>query len=925
MDKKRITGKYILIYSAVFLLLCAVVFAPFALDGRCLVGNGDGQSQYILQLEYMGRWLRQALGGILHGDFTPARFDFSIGMGDDITSVVRFHPLDFLAVFVPEAGTELLYQFLIFFRLYLAGIAFSAYAFAWKRMAGGDADQGQRYDSWAVLAGSMVYLFTGYTYCLGIVHPTYLSPLITLPLLLLGAERMLHREEEHRFVLFSVMTAVSFISNYYFMYIASVAAVLYVFIRFFQIYKENRIRKFVIVFVRFTAAYVTGTLIACITLLPVLKRYAGSYRSQHLTSLSNLLVYADKRRYVAWLINLISPLRASGNGTHLNYVVLVIPALILLFFVRAKGEQESGRGKERIFLRICALILLAFLLIPAGGFLLAAMNNENNRWVFLIALLCGGVVSFSFPDFFRLQKRQTTALALGCIVYDLAVAAAAVLFGYDRYPVVGAVQLTAVTLFLLLGRKAAARTLCVSLTGICAVSVMINGIMTFAKPFGNLPRYYRHAQDSLAWYRDSVYANYLKIPGTDAIGFYRVDGVFPGNREDNAALLLGYPGIQMYNSVMNPAEIDAQMKTENSGLTTMLHIRYLDGRSALEELASVRYYMAGSGTKAAIPYGYKEEPVYSDEKISIYENEYPLSLSYGVSRVMPESEYEKLTGAEREYVCLEAAVLEDEAANRSGASLLSAEEYRSALKTQTIPVSEAQTDDGMEEIIRPEGGIILKAKNKKARFRFQVPMREGYACYLSLTGVSPSVAGKIFVEAEDVSDRVTLLTEEETYTLQRSDYLVNLGIGRQEAMKEVSLRFSERGSCLFDQMNLVYIPLNGYEEKVGLLQSHAMENEEIQGDTITGSVHWEETGIQLFSIPYSAGWEAEVDGEKVPLLKADTCWMGLILEEGDHDIRLTYRTEMLRTGALCSVAGLLLLLFGWTFFYHKKHRGKKHD
>ena len=317
--------------------------------------------------------------------------------------------------------------------------------------------------------------------------------------------------------------------------------------------------------------------------------------------------------------------------------------------------------------------------------------------------------------------------------------------------------------------------------------------------------------------------------------------------------------------------------------------------------------------------------MYSDEKISIYENEYPLSLSYGVSRVMPESEYEKLTGAEREYVCLEAAVLEDEAANRSGASLLSAEEYRSALKTQTIPVSEAQTDDGMEEIIRPEGGIILKAKNKKARFRFQVPMREGYACYLSLTGVSPSVAGKIFVEAEDVSDRVTLLTEEETYTLQRSDYLVNLGIGRQEAMKEVSLRFSERGSCLFDQMNLVYIPLNGYEEKVGLLQSHAMENEEIQGDTITGSVHWEETGIQLFSIPYSAGWEAEVDGEKVPLLKADTCWMGLILEEGDHDIRLTYRTEMLRTGALCSVAGLLLLLFGWTFFYHKKHRGKKHD
>ena len=927
MEKRKLTGKYILIYSVLFVLLCAVVFSPFALGGKCLVGNGDGQSQYILQLEYMGRWLRNAFSGFLHGDFSPRRFDFTIGMGDDITSVVRFHPLDFLSVFVPESGTEILYQFLIFLRLYLAGLAFSLYAFAWKRMSLSSAvSESAEHESWAVLAGSMVYLFTGYTFSLGIVHPTYLSPLITLPLLLLGAERMMHREEEHRFVLFTVITAISFISNYYFMYIASVAAVLYVFVRFFQIFRENRVRKFAILFLRFCGAYVTGLLIACVTLLPVLKRYGSSYRSQHLTSFSNLLLYADKRRYAAWFINLISPLRASGNGTHLNYAVILLPALLMLFFVRKEKGERSERGKERTFLRIACLVLLAFLLIPAGGFLLAAMNNENNRWVFLIALLAGGVVSFSFADFFRMGKRQKLALAAGCVIYDLAVAAAAVLIGFDLYQIAGAVQLTVVTLLLLLaGSKAGQKAMCALLVSVSLVSAGVDGIMTFAKPFGNLPRFYRDMNNTLFWYRGSVYANYLKIPGAENDGFCRVDGVFPGNNEDNASLLLGYQGIQMYNSVMNASEIDAMMDTDNVGLTTMLHSRYLDGRTAAEELAGVRYFMAGPGSEAAIPYGYGEEPVYSDEKTAIYENEHPLSLSYGVSCVMPMSEYEKLTKAEREYVCLEAAVLDNEAADAYDGEILTADQFRSHFHTQTVPVSGTQAEDGIEEEAGKDGTKLLKVRKKRAKYHFTVETREGYACYLAFEGVTPSVAAKIFVEAEDVKDRLTLLTDDATYTLRRSGYLVNLGYGKENGRKDLSLRFSEKGTYQIESLSVVYIPLEGYEDKVDALNSHAMKDEAAGRDTVSGSAEWDQKGIQLFSIPYSEGWSAEVDGEKAKLLRADRCWMGLVMDSGRHEIRLTYRTPMQKAGALCSVAGLILLLLGWLYFSNRNLRRKSND
>ncbi len=918
MDKRRINRTYILIYTAFFALLCTAAFLPFALDGRCLVGDGDGQSQYILQLSYMGQWLRDALNGFLHGDFSPARFDFAIGMGDDINSVVRFHPLDFLAVFVPVSGTEFLYQFLIFLRLYLAGLTFSIYAFAWIR----DNESGQsvrQHVSWGVLAGSMVYMFCGYTFCLGIVHPTYLSPLITLPLLLLGAERMMHREHEHRFALFGAVTAISFISNYYFMYIASVACVIYVFVRFFQIHKTDRVRQFIVLFVRFVSAYVIGAMISCVTLLPVLKRYSGSYRSEHLTKINNLLVYGDKRRYAAWLVNLISPLRASGNGTHLNYAVLVIPAIILLFAVKREREKEEKRGQERVFLRAASLILLAFLLIPAGGFIMAAMNNENNRWVFLIALLCGGVVSFSFSDFFKMGKREKIALAAGCVVYDLAAALSVAWMGLDLYTVSGAVQLTAATVLILVwSSRGRVRQMCALLMCVCIGSCAINGVMTFAKPFGNLPRYYRRAGDSLNWYLDSVYANYLKIPAPLDGRFYRVDGAFSGNKEDNAALVLGYHGVQMYNSVMNASEVDVLMDTANVGLTTMLHVHCLDGRTGAEELAAVRYYMVSAGYKASVPFGYSQEPVYTDSKIAIYENEHPLSLSFGTDQVMPLSEYEKLDYAMREYVCLEAAVVDDEAAASFDGKILTAEEFEAGLKKEIVPVENAVCEEGMEAQAGEDGKLTLKARKNKARYSFDVEMKSGYACYLLLEGVSSSKAGKMNVEGKDIKNRATLLTEDATYTLLRSDYLLNLGTVREDGVKRVSLRPSPKGTFKMDVPKIVYIPLEGYAEKVSKLKTFEMEEETVGDDVITGKVVCDKSRIELFSVPCSEGWSAEVDGQKAELLKADGCWMGLVLGEGSHEIRLIYNTPMQKEGNLISLAGLALYVLGILYFRKRR-------
>lgn len=78
-------------------------------------------------------------------------WDLNIGYGSDILTTLHYYvigdPLTLLSVFFKSSQTEFLYEFLIFLRIYLAGIAFSRYAFYHKN------------SKQAVFMGSMIYIF----------------------------------------------------------------------------------------------------------------------------------------------------------------------------------------------------------------------------------------------------------------------------------------------------------------------------------------------------------------------------------------------------------------------------------------------------------------------------------------------------------------------------------------------------------------------------------------------------------------------------------------------------------------------------------------------------------------------------------------------------------------------------------------------
>ena len=828
MSDTRITRRYILVYSAAFALLGIAVFFPFLTAGRSFVGKGDGLSQYILQLRYMGEWLRECAGNILHGNFALRSYDFTIGMGDDINAVVRFHPLDYLSVFVPASRTEQLYTFLIFLRLYLAGIAFSLYAFYWRRRGG------------EVLAGCLTYLFCGYVFELGIVHPTYLSPMIVLPLLLLGAEYMMEAGGRHSFVLFAVMVYLGFTSNYYFMYINTVALPVYVLIRFFSRDITNRVRALFSLFFRMVFAYVTGLLLSALTLWPTLSRFFHSYRSAQLSGRGNLLFYEDFRRYFAWLFNLISPLEASGNGTHLNFQVAALPAVIVLVLC-GKGMWKSM--KKLLF------VLLLFLLFPLGGYIMAVMHTENNRWVYLISLAMGMCVTFTADSFLELSRLQKRALAVTTVVFDAGVVILSVLYPVSVYHLLAAAELTAFAGIVLLpgfGRSGGgtpsvqeqrtgvhAAAACPDLRGksvrlvlvVTAVSTVLNGYFTFGRQFGNLTRYYAKRGTTQSYYADSAYANYLQVPQAQEAklwenGFYRVDGLWDKFGEDNASLQLGYPGVQIYNSVLNASQVGYLMDTDSIGLTTLLHIHSLDGRSAAENLAGVKYFQTTKKRQAQVPYGFGEK-IWTDGRMEIWENALPLSFGYTTDLIMAASDLASLPAECRDEAMLHAAVLEDDTISRlkKDTALRTTDGRRETAGIWSEELVPAQEGNGL---VRTEDGYRAKKKNASLKLTYQ--RKAGCEVLIAFDGLMPEGFGsRLKVKTAGVSKTIILLSDRQTYTTGRKDYLVSLGYADRDEEGTLKLSFRKRGNYALDAIRIVYIPKADQSEQIQALNRYCLQ------------------------------------------------------------------------------------------------------
>lgn len=359
LKNKKICNNVPFCYTAFFMFVSLIIFAPFLICRKTFVSYADGFNQYFPVYVYTGRYLRHLPSAIYHTHQIP-QFDFTIGFGDDIIGTLNYYGFgsvfNIFSTFIPAQYAYIGYSFTILLKLYLAGLSFSIFACNKAKHEAG------------IVTGMLLYAFQGYALYYSTIFYSFGDVLVFFPLCLLGADLLVDRDKKMKGVLLlSFSVCCTALSGFYFLYMASIAVIFYFFFVTMRRKKATEVRK---CFSQEIGAYIVGLSMSGIILLPSLYSFLHSSRIGHdgQTIIQYLFTAPDRIALKKQLIALCLPQYEDGLGIPIVCIVLLLWELLF--------------KKRRSILGVFLLIFASF--IPMIGSMMNGFSYSTNRWEFII-------------------------------------------------------------------------------------------------------------------------------------------------------------------------------------------------------------------------------------------------------------------------------------------------------------------------------------------------------------------------------------------------------------------------------------------------------------------------------------------------------------------------------------------------------------
>ena len=960
--KKR---KYYASYTAIFLAVSFGVYIWFIFGKRTFIWHADGWNEYYKALVYYAQYLRSILRELLlnHRLEIP-NWDFSLGEGSDILQTLQCFgigdPIVALSVFVPADFLHLFYSISALFRLYLAGVAFSELCFKM------DCN-----NYFAVLAGAMAYVFSHWGIYHVSIHPYFITPLICLPLLILGIEKIIKKESP---LFFSVAVFLAAISNFYFFYMLVLMTVIYVLARLTYLYRKE-IKSAIGVFWSISWSALLGVGMSAIILAPVCYTFLENDRVGGITNFRYLFY---PLQYYSQLFGIYLT-EKNTYSLHMGFAVPVLLATFLLFY----------KKKEHKFLKILFLMNVAFIVFPVFGQIFNGFSYMSGRWCFAFTLLSAFVLTVMWPTLVQRGQGECRMLFVCTTCYF----GLCMLAEYSRtISTFSAIAVCYVLILILaLGEGTNSAFFTVGKRSIAVFTILLISILQIsfwryssAEGASNTASEGMEAKN--VWYRvlkmneaESI-KNYTELTDPDH-AFYRYTG---RGLTKNAGQLSDISSTQYYYSFSNP--YISKYRNELELLETGQSFSYegYDDRPFLLSLASVRYYAAQYQNNAQLPYGLqhvwttnvKESLTQKAEDAlktelgtnqinerqaaeirgltaswwDVYENKYCLPLAYSYESFILEDDWRNLSAVEKQEAMMETVYLEEPPSY--------VQEKSPTLTSREIPF-EITCDS--TEVSRQGNAFIVTAPGASVTLSFEgMPNCETYfsirgldfegisyhELYFGDEAVDPyniynettwdllSYDRKKSIKREKAfsipveETGITLTASNGSYGMMpyktqdyawysdRHDFTANMSYS-EEAIKTLTMSFQQIGVYRFDEMTVICQPMEYYEQRIDNLKKDTIDKVYIDNDRVYGTLSASAPKMVCFSIPYSDGWKAYVDGNEVKLHHANIAYMAIEIESGEHQYELVYETPLQKSGMYISVVSLSIF---FAIFMFRKRR-----
>lgn len=884
------------VYSLMFALVMSFALAMFFTHGmRSYQFSTDGFT-YFTRIPYIGGYIREVLSNIfINKTFSFSFYDFHIGIGDDVLNLIwvgLLNPLVFLtAPFFAVERMEVLYWVICVLHMYAAGLSFILFC------------SSQKSDSVVAACGAAAYVFSGFALFYFLKHFHFINALIILPAMFWAIEKALRGEKLYPLAL---ITAASLLINFYFTFMITIMLVIYATMRFFDIYDRNRIFMFCRLFSKCAAGYLLGVMLAAPFFLPIVVKFMSNARGN-----AGLALYGGAWHYslshmLYSYLYLFSPGGTWGIGASLMPVCFIATVC----FFREKISVNRG-------LKIFLLLFLIGAFFPATTYIftLGSGTPADKRWSFIFPFIFSYILVLMFPRLEKWEKEDETYSLLFIFVYSILILCLHIfnLRAINENILFSLAAIFMTTVSLSYAKRhwqmSSRRALLVFL--ILFLSAANVFFMFFT---GSYKLKYTFVKTGYDFYKENM-RDYIAIDGIespDNTSFFRSQ--ISNSNNYLFHVLANQYDLSSYGSLLTNYPVHL-LKLENIDARLKWLAVGCDDIAALESLFSVKYFAAKESRESYAPYGFTK--IRNDKGYSVFENPYFLPLGYTYDSYITEEKYKQYSALEKLEAQLQAASLE---------KTLSSFEHNNNLVFTYVSVGYKITKtDGLEW---KNGVLKVNKQNAEMEIKFSSPVSS--ETYLRFHGLNinnskgtPSFF-RVTVSGSKWEKSFVLAKNSDSRYRGGENFLIRLNADSANPERFVKITWPYEGTFKLDDIQIYAQPMDNYPVQINKLREDVLENIYVGNDKVSGTISLKKNKILCLSIPYSKGWHAKVDGKKTELLKANSLFMALPLEAGDHKIELEYHVPGFRLG-LCFFALGAVILSGMIIHDKKKKKPMKEN
>lgn len=866
-------GSYLLFSFIIPAIIMYIVYVameihPFG-ERSVLVLDLNGQYVYFFE----------AFRNFLRGD-ASLLYSFSRALGGEFMGIFAYYlasPLSYLVALFPTQRMLEALLVIILLKTSLCGLSFGFYLHK----------NSKHLNKYIIVAFSVMYALCAYA----VVYQNnimWIDALICLPLITYGIEQLI---KFGKYKLFIISLAIGLISNFYIGYMLCIWVAVYFFYYYYSQgesknnprgEKKHFLRSFIRIGI-FSAIAVAISAVVILSAYYSLKFGKNDFSNPNWAFKENFEVLDYITKFLPGSYDTVRP-----EGLPYVYAGTLMIILVPVYFV---SKNISSREKVAS-LFVILFFSLSFIIRPLDliwhGF--QRPNWLNYRQSFMLVFF---LLVLAYKGFGNMRKvGEKFLLGVGAVII-LFTAVVGKLDGFKSYVESNSKLLTLETVWLtILATVAFVALLCLIVKfksifkreNVCCAIAALVCIELFCSSLACVVQHHKDVTYSgYAGYNDFLAEMRPIVAEVNEYdtSFYRVEKTKHRKINDNMAL--GIRGLSNSTSTLNASTIKF---LHQMGYSSKSHwSKYLGGNPVSDSLLGIKYIIAPNSSIYLDRY---YPIVLRTDTAVAYQNDYALSIAYGVSDKIDSFDIEEhVNHFDRLNALVDTMLGED-------------------VENVFVPIE--VTDKTSQNL----------SESNSAGHKRYAKIADGDDAYLTFTFIAPT-DDEIFVHLPTGYARECIITANSASRGKilgnETERLVSLGMFKAGQSVTIKITLDNEYNDLYIKESdnyFYYLDKNAFEsvfKKLGDTPQFVV-NEGFTDDNLEGTIKTDnDSQTILTTIPYDEGWKIYLDGEEIEYRETLSSLIAFdINTAGEHTLKITYRPAPVYLGLIISIFGVLAFI-----------------